>query len=141
VTTTTKRCTTCGHDHEVPIPLCNLCGELCGSERSAEYGAMGLINCVVSGGYSSTPGNGDGALDDCSSYKFSMCEFCLDWLFTQFRTPPQVGHYSIGTGEETGESEVFRPAEQRVREDEWRRHKEEFAAERARRAVLRERKE
>lgn len=101
---------------------CNLCGEPCGSKNDA---ALGLVEHTVHGSYHSTPGNGDGALDDTTSYTFSLCEFCLDWLFIQFRIPPKIGYYMGGPNE----VEAFRPAEQRVQEDEWRRFKEEFFCE------------
>jgi hypothetical protein len=113
--------------------LCNLCGERCGCDHES---TLGLINHTVAGGYCSTPGNGCGALDDCALYSFSLCEFCLDWLFTQFKTPPKVGAYS---GMAPDEPEVFRPAAQRVAEDAWRERKAYFLAEAERRAKLRER--
>lgn len=113
----------------VQIPDCNMCGEACGVP---EFGhRLGLIQCAVSGGYDSTPGNGHGALDDLTVYEFSLCEFCLDWLFTRFRRPPRTWSYS------DGKPETFRPAAERVRDDDWRRHKDEFFAESERRAALR----
>lgn len=87
---------------------CNLCGEPCGHVvSSGALYEMGLIRCTVSGGFEST------ALDDGATYTFSLCEFCLDWLFTQMRTPPVVGSYVGGDGEPPG---PFRPAAARVRE-------------------------
>lgn len=104
--------------------VCNLCGHPCslGPERNEG----GLINQTVDGNYDSTPGNGQGALDDCTSYRFSLCEFCLDWLFQQFVLPVTV---FSGDGEET-----YRPAAVRVRDDDWRSQKEGFAQESERRA-------
>lgn len=124
----TDHCTTCGQPVPPrPIVPCNLCGHPCGvlgrDENDPGDRRMGLIEQTVHGGYWSTPGNGDGALDDCSSYKFSLCEFCLDWLFSRFAIPVATDS-SIGP-----EPQPFRPAEQRVREDEWRKRKAEFFAE------------
>jgi hypothetical protein len=122
--------------------LCNLCGHLCA--LADEAGAIndqraGLQNAVVSGGYHSTAGNGDGALDDTTSYRFSLCEFCLDWLFSKFTVPVQVSCYMGGAGPDE-EPEQFIPAAQRVKEDEWRRFKKEFFAEHDKRAKAREEK-
>lgn len=99
--------------------LCNLCGLPCtlGTVKSFLDHRAGLTLATVYGGYHSTPGNGFGALDDCNSYKFSLCEFCLDWLFSRFKVPVTVwDDVPI----------VWRPAEQRVNEDEWRTYKSEF---------------
>lgn len=102
-------------------------------KRAHDNVSLGLINCRVTGGYESTPGNGCGALDDCETYEFSICEFCLDWLFQQFKTPPALSD-NLGDSEKT-----YRPANQRVQEDEWRRMKAEHFAESDRRAALRRR--
>jgi len=120
----------------VKINTCNLCGEQCGHENAPN---MGLVNAKVCGGYFSTPGNGDGALDDMTLYTFSMCEFCLDWLFCQFKTPPQTNEYHMDGS--TGTAEVFRPAKQRVQEDVWRRYKEDFFREFHHRSAARGKKE
>jgi hypothetical protein len=129
-------------DEKKPISKCNCCGEPCGIEPANENDpgdqCMGLVEKTVHGGYWSTPGNGDGALDDTVAYTFSMCEYCLDWLFTQFKTPPRVRYYRLFEPDQYEPEELeFRPAEQRVREDEWRRMKEKFFAESTRRASLR----
>ena len=114
-------------------PICNLCGLSCLlTEYNHIYGTQysvpsGLINITAVGGYHSTPGNGVGALDDMSAYKFSMCEFCLDWLFTQFKMPPYLYDHTV---DDLG---VFVPAEERVKNDEWRKDKETFFAEKKRR--------
>ena len=96
-------------------------------EAHNDIAVGGLIDCEVVGGYNSTPGNGNGALDDMTGYRFSLCEFCLDHMFSQFRTPPKlIGYICSEEGVEL-EGEVFRPAEQRVREDgEWRPMRESF---------------
>lgn len=111
------------------LTICNLCGYPCGLECSTsgqiEDHRAGLQNAEVSGGYHSTPGNGDGALDDMTRYEFSLCEFCLDWLFSQFTVPVKMSFYDTGEVSE----EAYRPAHERVREDEWRRMKQEFFAE------------
>lgn len=115
---------------------CNLCGLSCGLGKPGHpaYDQGGLINARVSGGYSSTAGNGKGALDDCTSYTFSMCEFCLDWLFEQFQVP--VSQHSMMDAIDEP-PEVWRPARERVAQDDWRRFKTEFCDEAERRAVAR----
>lgn len=123
---------------DAQTPLCNLCGEttnICdGDDGYKEAG--GLINAGVSGGYSSTPGNGHGALDDGTACTFSLCEFCCDWLMSQFKIPPRVTYY-MGTVDEYSPVETFRPAAVRVAEDDWREMKDEFFKEKARRDALR----
>lgn len=121
-------------EYAPPPPQCNLCGEPCGHRDSASKSVheMGLVRCTVSGGFESTPGNGSGALDDGTTYTFSLCEFCLDWLFVQMKTPPVVNRYFGG-----GNGPVFRPAEERVRADDWRTKKKEFFDESARRSRAR----
>lgn len=69
--------------------LCNMCGEslcpnLMGEEDTSEYG---LVDAKVEGGYYSP------ALSDCSIYKFSFCEYCLDHIFQQCVKPPQGWDY------------------------------------------------
>lgn len=93
-----KRKWYCTHkcDCKHPETLCNMCGESCLlSDSHAHYeDPSGMINEVVSGGWHSTPGNGSGALDDTTSYRFSLCEFCLDWMFKNFKIPPNVSGFS-----------------------------------------------
>lgn len=119
--------------------LCNMCGLSCFLGKEGEPCARnaGLINARVDGGYNSTPGNGNGALDDMTSYRFSMCEFCLDWLFSRFVLPVAVGEYDAFDGTILNEEETWRPAHRRVNEDDWRKMKEEFRAEYSRRAFSR----
>src|SRR5258708_22599734 len=113
--------------------ICNWCGESCtlGPLYDDVVAHGGLIDAVVQGGYDSTPGNGNGALDDMTAYSFSLCEFCLDYLFQQFRIPPTV-RCLIDNKEET-----YRPAPKRVKEDEWRTQKEIFLREEGRRNLTR----
>lgn len=114
---------------------CNLCGLPCdiyGSIPEEIRTPSGLTDAKVTGGYDSTPGNGFGALDDCYQYKFSLCEWCLDWLFEQFIIPPEekgVGAFSHLDGPPI----EWKPARQRVEEDDWRTLKKEFAEEYKRR--------
>ena len=120
--------------------LCNWCGETCviGPEGWEHNAPAGMVRTSVRGHYRSTPGNGYGALDDTTAYKFSLCEFCLDAMFSRFKIPPSVAEYLImSSSPEIDHGETFRPAEQRVREDDWRRFKEEFFAEKERRDKLR----
>ena len=108
--------------------LCNLCGLTCNLEGSWDEDG-GLIKAVVQGGYNSTPGNGNGALDDSTSYQFSICEFCLDWLFEQFVIPVAAS--------DNMESKVWKPAAERVAADDWRRMKNEFSTESTKREAAR----
>lgn len=130
-------CTQCATPLELIDVTCNLCGMTCqlGSECNPTSGLYGLIKQTVNGGYESTPGNGLGALDDCTSYTFSLCEFCLDWLFSQFKIPVEVHDYLSGV-----EPKPWRPAAERVAQDEWRRTKELFSKEHDRRKKAREAK-
>lgn len=115
-TKTVKVCNGCGCE-------CNLC------EDMFDVPVLGgLIDATVRGTYFSTPGNGSGALEDVTNYGFSLCEFCLDWLFQQFRLPPRVWPDGVSS---------WRPAKQRVLEDAGRTGKEEFFQEAARRDGLR----
>lgn len=127
----------CTHECDCKHPevLCNMCGESCllSDSKESHLDYSGLIKQVVSGGYHSTPGNGSGALDDTTNYNFSLCEFCLDWLFKNFKIPPELSHYVGGTDEQ----ETFRSAEERVTNDEWRSQKEKFRSEYERRNSLR----
>lgn len=140
-------------------PLCNMCGLTThlpvGPAGSGETAAHGLIDASVEGGYASTPGNGHGALDDGHHYTFSLCEFCLDWLFTLFKMPPVISDYmhegAVKVWPElnamgmrgpppkppTADELLWRTARQRVNEDEWRKFKKEFFDEANRRALAR----
>jgi hypothetical protein len=115
---------------------CDFCGEPLQFEEHCER--AGLVDVKVSGGYSSTPGNGSGALDDRTVYKFSICEFCLDWMFTQFKIPPKMTEL-IGDGIEIS-ADLFKSAIKRVAEDDWRKQKKKFYNEQTRRCVARTRK-
>ena len=114
---------------------CNLCGLSCTIGAPGDKWQdrrAGLIEAKVVGGYESTPGNGWGALDDCTSYTFSLCEFCLDWLFTRCKVPPKT-FYRVGSDEPP-----WRPAAERVKDDDWRRLKDEFRQESERRRKARD---
>lgn len=113
--------------------LCNLCGLSCTLDEKNFSELGGLIGAVVSGGYASTPGNGVGALDDTVAYRFSLCEFCLDWLFAQFTIPVAVSDYMTPLEQ----VEPWNPAAQRVASDDWRRMKQIFTDEANRRAAAR----
>lgn len=123
--------------------LCNLCGLSCdipGCIPKEIRQPSGLIDATVSGGYDSTPGNGFGALDDCTQYKFSLCEWCLDWLFQQFKISPEEKEIGVFSGDYDGTIEQWKPAAQRVKEDDWRAGKEEFRIEYERRNQARSNK-
>jgi hypothetical protein len=115
--------------------LCNFCGYTCAFPNTNSNQPYGLIKKSVNGGYHSTPGNGNGALDDVTFYTFSLCEFCLDYLFRKFQIPPLIGTY-VGSED----YEVFRPATQRIKEDSWRKHDPKWQLEYDARAAARQRK-
>lgn len=123
--------------------ICNLCGLSCmiGPKNSPARRNAGLIDVDVVGGYESTPGNGCGALDDTTHYRFNLCEFCLDWLFERFTIPVDSGacRFKEFDGEKCvyEKSEKWRSAAQRVLEDDWRKEKKEFFAEKAKRDAAR----
>lgn len=117
---------------EEPDVLCNMCGLTCMLGDPANRDKGGLIKADVTGGYSSTPGNGEGALDDGNRYTFSLCEFCLDHIFSNFKIPVDAGSYM-----HSEDDRVFCPAAERVAEDSWRKGKEKFFAEFNRRAEAR----
>lgn len=97
--------------------LCNMCGLSC--ELSDSHGGnYGLIEAMATGGYFSTPGYG--ALDDVVHYAFSLCEFCLDFIFSNFVIPPLTRCHL------ESEPHNFIPAKDRVLNDSWRKMKEEF---------------
>lgn len=113
--------------------ICNCCGLTCKLNDEDANGNYGLINASVSGHYASTPGNGSGALDDCTSYSFSLCEFCCDWLFQQFVKP--VNANSMGDEEE------FKSAEEWVNgSPEWRKMRDKFFNEKNKRDLARSKK-
>jgi hypothetical protein len=138
---------------------CNMCGLSCflGPKGSPARGPHGLIDAHVIGGYESTPGNGDGALDDFVRHRFSLCEFCLDWMFSQFVVPVTVDDPMNEQLPLEGESledamvrldgfvqlvkreepEAWEPAAKRVAKDEWRKTKDKFFAEAALRTASR----
>ncbi len=91
-------------------------------------------------------------------HRFSLCEFCLDWLFGRFVVPVAVddpmNDYVLRPGETTDEGMArmgcvrlaprreeppWRPAAERVKDDDWRKGKAEFFAEALRRAEARDR--
>ena len=130
-------CSQCGTTLVFHELKCNLCGLSCAVGCTDDHGTCGensgLLEETVSGGYKSTPGNGRGALDDCTSYTFSLCEFCLDWLFEQCQVPPTVGSY-MG---EPDEPKIWQSASTRVKQDDWRKMKNEFTDERDKRGRAR----
>jgi hypothetical protein len=139
-----KYCKSCGSELGAPPETdCNLCGLTCAIGENDFRSDHGLLNIYVSGGYASTPGNGHGALDDMTDYNFSLCEFCLDWLFSRFKIPVKVSEYGIGSDEDGlyavhGKNrEEWRSAKQRIEEDEWRKYKRESLDEIERRAAAR----
>lgn len=126
--------------------ICTVCSESCALHLYDDhYENEGLTDVSIMGGYPSTPGNGLGALDDATRYTFSICEFCLDFLFENARVPPTTchpGRDAIEFGDRRlpavpDEVFPFACASERVARDDWRTRKAEFYAERDRRAALR----
>lgn len=126
--------------------LCNWCGLSCNlTDKQHMDDPYGLINIKAVGGYPSTPGNGYGALDDNDCYPFSLCEFCLDHLFSQFNIPVMVhdvaNHMRPVCLKSERENclplvmppEPFMSATERVNRDDWRELKDEFFAEKKKR--------
>jgi len=127
------------------IPDCNLCGLSCAfkgpeCQIPLEEGEWPIVDhfigshFIITGGYESTAGNGLGALDDLMQYKFALCEFCIDWLFEQFKVPPHVSCLM------ENKEEPFRPAALRVQQDEWRKGIAQFQMEKSRRDKARREK-
>ncbi len=74
--------------------LCNLCGGSCRLPRLPERhpgtiptSFYGLIEATVTGAYESD------VLEDCTWYRFSLCERCLAELFARCKVPVQTGEY------------------------------------------------
>ena len=105
---------------------CNMCGLESEVIVNDWHRNTILHKFTAIGGYESTPGNGCGTLDDCSEYKFSLCEYCLDYIFNQCIIPVLDIDYSIGENN-------YISAEERVRNDSWREMKKEFFEEYERR--------
>lgn len=110
---------------------CNMCGLSCTLREEPYHASGGFINLRVSGGYESTPGNGNGTLDDLDQYTFSMCEWCIDNMFQQFKIPPRVQSYNCDT------TEQYVPAQERVLNESWRTFKKEFFDEYKKRHIAR----
>lgn len=78
--------------------VCNLCGQTClspygrdlnGKDVCQEYG---MLNTIVQGGFCSP------ALQDCTAYRFDLCEHCLKKLFDSFAVPVEEIEYDIWDG-------------------------------------------
>lgn len=75
------------HDGTVEV-VCNKCGESCRRNNGDLFmGYYGLINAKVSGGYMSDP------LQDGKTYKFSLCEKCLNNIFKKFKIKVEEDFY------------------------------------------------
>lgn len=92
-----KICSDCGHVDKTNVEhTCNACGESCASKdavKSGVPGSFGLINAVAKG-YFFSP-----VLEDCTTYKFDICEKCLKAMFDKFVIPVEEEEYHIWTGE------------------------------------------
>lgn len=76
--------------------LCNKCGKTCNnSKRNGHKNSLvdyqGLIEAEVHGGYDSEK------IGDLISWKFSICEFCLDKIVASFKIPAQIRDHDIGS--------------------------------------------
>lgn len=117
---------------EIKEKLCNMCGLTCRFVKSNYDNYLhGLIDCSVEGGYDSVPGNGWGALGDSFTHTFSLCEFCLNHLFSQFKIPVHVLERCAN------EEWDWIPAQEKVTNDDWRRMKSEFFEEFEKRNIAR----
>lgn len=117
--------------------LCNLCGlSTAPNDPDAGGDPHGLAWACATGSYASTPGNGGGALDDLTRYSFALCEWCLDWIFSRCAIPPDVA--DIGIDGSVHHKVAFRPAARRVAEDDWRKMKDKFFAEKKLRDAARD---
>ncbi len=76
--------------------ICNKCGELCVSKEEMSNGYYGLLDAVAKGGFYSS------ILEDCTAYKFDLCEKCLTELFGSFVLPVEEREYHVWTGEVCG---------------------------------------
>src|SRR4051812_41653332 len=64
---------------------CNRCGwSMKATEECEDNSPHGLVEARVGGGYHSFH------LMDCTTYVFSICEWCLRQLFDEFKVPPTV---------------------------------------------------
>ncbi len=96
---TEEQCNGCGHVKEINVEhLCNVCGKSCSDKKAAESGepgggSYGLIDAVAKG-YFFSP-----VLEDCTAYKFDICETCLKAMFDKFVIPVEEKEYHIWTGE------------------------------------------
>ena len=81
------------HEGNEPT-ICNNCGEECDYHWMESHEKHGLIGQRYSGGFSSP------ALEDCTTYYFSICEHCLKDMFNSFAIPVDEGEYHVWTGEE-----------------------------------------
>lgn len=74
-------------------PDCNWCGFTCtmNPDHANLRGSYGMINVTADGGY------GSDVLLDATRHRFSLCEYCLDHLFSQFTKPPGLEDYMSGT--------------------------------------------
>lgn len=67
--------------------ICNKCGETCSNQKrknQEHFEYSGLVETEVHGGYDSE------VIGDMRSWKFSLCEFCLEKLVKTFKIPFQV---------------------------------------------------
>jgi hypothetical protein len=114
---------------------CNMCGLSLMLDEPHSDGYSGIVDVEARGHYASTPGNGAGALDDMRTYKFSLCEFCVDHLMSHMVIKPRVYEHDMDMNN-CGYIE-FRPAAQRVKDDAWREMKDKFFDEYERRSAAR----
>lgn len=66
--------------------FCNKCGKSCKDKDTNDF--YGLIEIQVDGGYYST------ALEDCTTYTFSLCEPCLVGYMEMWKHPPDKFEYT-----------------------------------------------
>lgn len=112
-------CKPCNNSGFIPDPKdkpCNNCGgSLTIDDSHCKQAFYGLIDCRVSGSYSSWH------LLDSNTYTFSLCEFCLRNMFKQFKVKPKMGCYM---GEESSFEEDDECYDYRI----WKHEKKDVVA-------------
>ena len=75
--TTSRFCTSC---------RCNKCGQ----EMVGRFGNICGAEVYVEGCYESD------VLEDCTTYEFDLCEYCLEDMFNSFMFPEKRTEHGIG---------------------------------------------
>ena len=103
-----------------------MCGESI-APIDTDYDCYGLVEATLDGGYDSP------ALRDMSTYKLTLCEYCLDHIFQQCVNPPKAFEFSF---------RKYEPIEEQMKDEKYKRgelyeHHEKILEEKRRRDALR----